>query len=176
MFIWLGLETEESLKYLNDKVSKIEDKYEFKTRNSIFPFHISLKMSFDVSDSIYLKVINDLKEVLKRHKSTTVIVKGIERNENIVWIRYLNNDSLDNMHKDICEYLKNEYGITLHEYDLDFIFHTTLFMDDDKDKITGAYELIKDEALPSEIKLSRVLFGVTKDMSLGLKIIDSLDL
>ena len=37
-------------------------------------------------------------------------------------------------------------------------------------------ELIKEEDLPSEIKLSRVLFGVTKDMSLGLTLIDSLDL
>jgi hypothetical protein len=55
--------------------------------------------------------------------------------------------------------LKDKYGIPLHEYDLDFIFHTTLFMDGDKEKINAAHTLLGDLNLPETLEANTFVIG-----------------
>ena len=52
--------------------------------------------------------------------------------------------------------------IPLHEYDLDFIVHTTLFMDDDKEKINIARQLLGDLNLPETLVANTFVIGTSE--------------
>ena len=55
-----------------------------------------------------------------------------------------NNDQIDRIHLDLVNIIEKQFGIAPHEFDLDYKFHTTLFMSDDVDKNRKAYEIIKN--------------------------------
>ena len=63
--------------------------------------------------------------------------------------------------------LSERFGIGLHEYDLDFLFHTTLFMDSDAEKVRRGYEAIKNIPLPSVLRANRFLIGSSPEGKLG---------
>ena len=88
-------------------------------------------------------------------------IKGIEKHENIMWIRMYSNDELEELATSLNMMLKEKYGIPLHEYDLDFIFHTTLFMDDDAEKINAAHHLLGDLVLPEILIANRFVIGTS---------------
>ena len=68
--------------------------------------------------------------------------------------------------------LNEEYNIPYHEYDLEFIFHTTIFMNDDKSLIKKGYDILKDEELPEEIFVNKCLIGTSEDgLSCTFKVI-----
>ena len=64
----------------------------------------------------------------------------------------------------------------MHEYDLDFKFHTTLFMDDDIQKVCQAYNLIENITLPNYFLINKFLIGQSDDGKLGsYKIINNVE-
>ena len=72
------------------------------------------------------------------------------------------NNILDNIHIDLNSMLLEKYNIGLHEYDLDFLFHTTLFMDNDEEKIKKAYERIKDITIPKAMLINKYIIGISE--------------
>ena len=50
-----------------------------------------------------------------------------------------------------------------HEFDRNFIFHSTVIMDGDKEKLDALYEKIKDIPYPEEVKINTFLVGHTYD-------------
>ena len=60
-----------------------------------------------------------------------------------------------------------KYNIPLHEYDLDYKFHTTLFMDDDWEKVKQAYRKIRHMKLPARLTAERFVIGVSASGALG---------
>ena len=160
MNIWFGIDVDNYYKDVKKKVQKIEKDLNI-TLGMILPYHISLKMSFNVSDSIKDDVIDTLINYFKCLATFVVETKGIEKHDNIIWVRMKKSDILNNIHIDLNSLLLEKYSISLHEYDLDFLFHTTLFMDDDKDKISNAFKLIKDIEVPKEMTIDKYLIGVS---------------
>lgn len=55
--------------------------------------------------------------------------------------------------------LYEKYNIKYHKFDLDFIYHTTIFIDDNLDKINEAYNIIKSELLPNELCVNKFIIG-----------------
>ena len=160
MNIWFGISVDNYYKDVKEKVQKIEKDLDF-SLGMVLPYHISLKMSFNVCDDIKDDVINTLINYFKCLVPFTVETKEIEKHDNIIWVRMKKSDILNNIHIDLNNMLLEKYSISLHEYDLDFLFHTTLFMDDDKDKISKAYALIKDVTIPKEMTIDNYLIGVS---------------
>ena len=60
--------------------------------------------------------------------------KNIGVNNNIIWTLFEENKVLYTIHEELDEKLIT-YGINRHEFDRNFIFHSTLFMDDNVDRI-----------------------------------------
>ena len=65
------------------------------------------------------------------------------------------------MHDQLNVLMQDRFGIALHPYDSDFIFHTTLFMDQDNDKLAHAYEMVRSIPLPTTLRVSRCLIGMS---------------
>ena len=167
MYIWIGIDCEKGLESIRDDVKRVDDIIQFDHSMFSLPYHISLKITFEADKIKYKLIKKDVIKYFKTKSSFDIDVKGIEKHDNIVWLRMINNDIIDNIHQDINNLLKDKYDISLHEYDLDFIFHTTLYMNDDIDKISKAYDLIKDIKVPSKLHLDTFLIGKSTGGNLG---------
>lgn len=167
MYIWVGVEVESQIAEIKKSAFEIEKKIGFENSNFTLPMHISLKISFPVNDSVANAVIYDIERLYRLVTPFEIGVDRIECYENISWIRYKQNDKIDEIHDRLNAMLFEKYGVGLHEYDCDYKFHTTLFMENNEEKIRSAYEMIKNVYLPQKISVNKLLVGVSESGKLG---------
>lgn len=167
MYIWVGVEVESQIAEIKKSAFEIEKKIGFENSNFTLPMHISLKISFPVNDSVANDVIYDIEQLYYGITPFEIDVDRIECYENISWIRYKQNDKIDEIHDRLNAMLFEKYGVGLHEYDCDYKFHTTLFMENNEEKIRMAYEMIKNVYLPKMISVNKLLIGVSESGKLG---------
>ncbi len=167
MHIFLGIDVDDSLAKIRREAELIDKSIGFKNSCFTLPLHISLKTSFRVDDSIFDNVIEDVVNYYLSIKPFKIEICKLEMYDNIIWVRMRRNKELDIAHDDLNKMLLDKYNICLHEYDLDYKYHTTLFMDNDTNKIKKAYALSDKMELPSEIIVNRLIIGVSEVGELG---------
>jgi len=167
MYIWLGINVDDQLCDLRSKAIEVERKLGMKNSCYTLPMHISLKISFPVSDELFDSIVNDVERIYSSHQTFDIDVKGIENENVIVWIRMKENEKLNAMHDELNELLLKKYGVPLHEYDMDYKFHTTLFMDNDTDKLSEAYDKVKNEPIPDMLRVNSFVIGTSPSGALG---------
>ena len=161
MFVWVGINVEDQLKEVRRAVDGVFEKIDLSNVTCQLPLHISLKISFEIENSMFNNVLNDIVAIYTETTPFDIAVKGIEKHENIEWIRMHSNGSIEALATKLNTMLRDKYGIPLHEYDLDFIFHTTLFMDDDADKINAAHNLLGNLELPKTLVANTFVIGTS---------------
>jgi 2'-5' RNA ligase len=159
MFVWVGINVEEQLKETRMAVDGVFERIDISNVTCQLPLHISLKISFEIKNEVFDSVLNDIIDIYNAQKPFEIKVKGIEKHENIMWIRMYSNEDLEVLATSLNVMLRDKYGVPLHEYDLDFIFHTTLFMDDDAEKINAAHNLLGDLPLPKTLTANTFVIG-----------------
>ena len=162
MFVWVGINIEEQLKETRRAVDGVFEKIDISNVTCQLPLHISLKISFEIENELFDSVLNDIVSIYREQKPFEIEIKGIEKHENIMWIRMYSNEDLEALATSLNIMLKEKYNIPLHEYDLDFIFHTTLFMDDDAEKINAAHTLLGNLALPKNLIANTFVIGTSE--------------
>lgn len=162
MFVWVGINVEEQLRETRMAVDGVFEKIDISNVTCQLPLHISLKISFEIENELFNSVLNDIASIYEAQKPFKIDVKGIEKHENIMWIRMYSNAEIEALATALNMMLKEKYDIPLHEYDLDFIFHTTLFMDDDKEKINIAHQLLGDLNLPEALVANTFVIGTSE--------------
>ncbi len=167
MYLWLGINVDQQLSEVKERVKDIEQKLNFSHSNFTLPFHISLKMSFPIEDNCFEMITNDIQKIYQNIHPFNVEVQGIEYKDTICWIKMKENKNLDEIHDLLNEFLLKKYSIPLHEYDLDYQFHTTLFMDDDSAKVKQAYQFIKDAHVEKVLKINKMIIGGSMSGTLG---------
>ena len=159
MFVWVGINVEEQLKEVRNAVDSVFEKIDISNVTCQLPLHISLKISFEIDNSLFENVLRDITDIYSAQNPFEIKVKGIEKHDNIEWIRMCSNESLEALATRLNMMLKEKHSIPLHEYDLDFIFHTTLFMDDDTNKINAAHNLLGGVELPEILVANTFVIG-----------------
>ena len=159
MFVWVGINIEEQLKETRRAVDGVFEKIDISNVTCQLPLHISLKISFEIENELFDSVLNDIVSIYREQKPFEIEIKGIEKHEKIMWIRMYSNSEIEALATSLNIMLKEKYNIPLHEYDLDFIFHTTLFMDDDAEKINSAHQLLGDFNLPQTLVANKFVVG-----------------
>ena len=167
MYIWVGVEVESQIAEIKKFAFEIEKKIGFENSNFTLPMHISLKISFPVPDAVAENVMKDIEKLYHSVTPFEIAVDKIECYENISWIRYKQNDKIDEIHDRLNAMLFEKYGVGLHEYDCDYKFHTTLFMENNEDKIRAAYEKVRNTYLPKKISVNKLLIGASDSGRLG---------
>ena len=162
MFVWVGINIEEQLKETRRAVDGVFEKIDISNVTCQLPLHISLKISFNIENELFESVLNDIVSIYREQKPFEIEIKGIEKHENIMWIRMYSNSEIEELATKLNLMLKEKYNIPLHEYDLDFIFHTTLFMDDDAEKINAADTLLGDLDLPKNLIANTFVIGTSE--------------
>jgi 2'-5' RNA ligase len=146
------------------KVVKLNKKFGFTEIASHLPQHISLKISFECEN--HVEVMNDLeKEVLSKYSNFNVKTKLMEVNPGIIWILYDKNEMLEKLHNDIVEFLESKYKIVPHEFDKNFIFHTTLIHDETASisKLRELKDQLEKSFEPKVLNVSEIIFGASED-------------
>ena len=172
MYIWAAIDIEQQLVKQKEIVKNIEKEIHFVQSNvSLLPLHVSLKISSKVQDSDEENLRKDIEVLYRNIRPFEIEVDKIEINETIVWIKMKENDNLRHLHDELCTiYLK--YGIELHEFDKCFAYHSTLFLDSDKEKISDAFEQIRDIKLPKILIANRFIIGSSPEGKIGTYSVD----
>ena len=173
MFLWVALKLNES--FANDirnKVKAINQKYNLDEKALELPAHISLKISFDILNNDKQLLIDKMVTLIKSYLPLKVTTNKIERNGNIIWISIKENNKLQQIHNKLDLLLLN-YGISKHEFDDNFMFHSTLFIDENEEKIKEMYDVIKDVDVSDNIKVDSIIMGESED---GINFIPILDI
>lgn len=167
MYIWVGIDVDRQLSRVRERAEAIETESGFGTSCYTLPMHISLKMSFCVSEDTAGTVIEELERYFAAQRPFTVRVRGLENEGPIVWIRMERSAELDALHDELNDMLLSRYGVALHEYDTDYKYHTTLFMDGDGRKLREACERMRNLQLPETLMASRFVIGTSESGALG---------
>ena len=162
MYIWVGIDVDSQLREIEALSLKAREEIGCAPPDFTLPLHVSLKISFEVPDREAERAVCDIENIYRESDAFIMKVSGIEYCEVITWIAIERNRSLDALHDRLNTFLKGKYGVPLHEYDTDYKYHSTLFMDDDREKVRKVYEKIKDEPLPRELRADRFLIGRSK--------------
>ena len=172
MYIWTGIDVDDQLPGLRQRIGELEERLDISNSNLTLPVHISLKMSFPVEEENVPAVREALEVFLNSLPPFDIPVRGVEYHETIAWIRMRENETLNRIHDELNTLLQERFGVGLHEYDRDFLFHTTLFMDADAEKVRQGYEAIKNTPLPAVLRAERFLIGSSPAGELGTYQID----
>ncbi len=167
MYIFLGIDVDNEFAEIKKKANIIDKNIGFKNSCFTLPMHISLKTSFKIDSSNFDSVIEEVMNYYSSIRPFKIDIYRLEMYDNIVWIRMCRNRELDKVHDDINRILLEKHNIRLHEYDLDYKYHTTLFMDDNTHSIKEAYNMISKTDLPQSIIANQFIIGVSKTGELG---------
>ena len=167
MDVWVGIDMDSQYGSVKEVTKSVEKEVGVENSNFTLPMHVSLKISFWVEERDFRAVEDVITAIYDRTEPFEIAVKGIELHDNICWIRMEESPRLNALSEELNYTLRDRFGVPLHEYDLDFKFHTTLFMDDDVEKVAKAYEKVKDISVPNKLMASRFVIGTSESGDLG---------
>ena len=167
MYIWVGIDIDDQLSEIKQKTMIAEKEIGFENSNFTLPLHVSLKISFNINEKKVSDVMRDIEAIYEKIPSFDIEVSGIELCENICWIMMKRNAALDSLHDELNSMLLEKYGVPLHEYDTDYKFHTTLFMDGDREKVAKGYDAVRLCGIPERVIASRFVIGQSDTGKLG---------
>ncbi|MBQ4424307.1 MAG: 2'-5' RNA ligase family protein [Lachnospiraceae bacterium] len=162
MIIWTGIEVDRQLQALKESAAETEKKLAPAHSIRTLPFHISLKMSFPAAPEQVEAITQALRDYYSGIEAFEIPVSRIEYYGTILWVRMAGCPGLERMKDEINAMLKDRFGIGMHEYDSDYIFHTTLFMDDEAEKVYRAWEMMNDKPLPEKLRTESFLIGYSE--------------
>lgn len=162
MYLWTALYIEDNLEEVRDRAITIGEQTGVKCPVNFLPLHVSLKISFRIDDSKQEKCLKLIKDYLSTVGPFSMEVKGYEHVHGVIWIRMNENERLAEIHSHLDELVSREFGVEPDALDLEFIYHCTLFFDEDS-KLDKAMELISAVPLPSKIYARDFLIGASQD-------------
>lgn len=167
MYIWLGADVDSQLEEIKELTKKTEKALGIVHSTLTLPLHISLKISFCVDDRIADAVIDSIIKIYETIRPFHIRTKKIEHRGKLVWIRMKKSSKLDSIHNRLDRALKEKHGVELHDFDHHYLFHTTLFMCEDKVQSGAAYEVVKKALIQKKLRIDRLVIGTSPDGAVG---------
>ena len=161
MYVWTALYIEDELEEVRDRAIGIGEEMGVKCPLTILPLHISLKISFQIEDSRLDECVSVLCNYFSSLGPFSVEVEGYEHSQGVVWIRMKENARLAEIHAHLDNLMMSQFGAEPHEFDLSFIYHATVFFDEDS-KLKPAFEAMKTVPLPGKIHARDFLVGTSE--------------
>lgn len=160
MLVLSAILIENQLKELREQALKIGQQMGVKCPLSVLPMHVSLKKGIDIGQESLDSCVDAICAIYSKIEPFSVEVEGLELEGGIVWLRLKENQKLTDLHAALVELGKNRFGSEPDGMDLDFKFHSTLFMDSEKD-LSLAFEELSKVKLPQKITVRNFLIGTS---------------
>ena len=162
MYVWIGCDINPKFSEFREKIKELNAEICASETALSFPQQISLKITFEMEEEIAKHCIKDIIELLKGQKSFIAKMQQMELKDGIIWIRVEENEQFKALHDELDQ-IAISYAVKQHEFDKNFIFHSTVIMDEDKEKLSALYEKIKDIPYPEELKINTFIVGHSYD-------------
>ena len=162
MFIWVGCDISPKFVEFREQVKECNADIGASETSLGFPQHVSLKITFEMEDEIAKHCMKDIIELLKSVKPFIAKAKEMELHDGIIWIRMEENEQFKYLHEELDQ-IAISYAVKQHEFDKNYIFHSTVIMDEDSEKLEKLYEKIKDIPYPEELKINTFIVGHSLD-------------
>ena len=163
-YIWIGcLLPEEFQKDLRWLCGEYNRELGLSTVAFDMPQHISLKISFQVEPERAEPVTEYLTQRLSRESPFWVRLGRVEQLQNILWLPVEENPVLGRLHDMLDRELWERFGIPQHEFDKCYRFHSTLYMDDNVEKVSQMADFLKDYIPEGPLKVEAFLTDITLD-------------
>ena len=159
MYIWVAIDVNEQVCELREITEHYVKDLGLYSPTLTLPFHISLKISFNIPDDRINEVVRDIVELCKSLNPFSISVKEIEQNGSIVWITMQKSNELEYIHNKLDEMLLKKHGVVQHIFDKAFIFHTSLLMMDDEKQAHQAFDKIKSISIPKTLVAKKIIIG-----------------
>ncbi|MBO6049668.1 MAG: 2'-5' RNA ligase family protein [Spirochaetales bacterium] len=160
MLVLSAILIENQLKELREQALKIGQQMGVKCPLSVLPMHVSLKKGIDINQEDLDSCVDAICAIYSKIEPFSVEVEGLELSGGIVWLRLKENQKLTDLHSALVELGKTQFGSQPDEMDLDFKYHSTLFMDSEKD-LSSAFEALRKVKLPQKITVRNFLIGTS---------------
>ena len=167
MYVWIACDLSEAL--ADTRAACIEYNKALGLSEVAFslPQHLSLKISFEVPDNKVNHVIDAVSRLLSLAPRFEVDGPTPNIFGSILWLRFTENKMLKKLHDTLDRMLKEEFGIPQHEFDLDFKYHSTLFIDGNISKLQIMYRKLISLTVPKKIVIDKFLVGTSKSGKMG---------
>lgn len=173
MYIWVAIDVSEQVTALREKAEKYIRDHGAASPTLTLPFHISLKISFQISEDVYCDVVRDIRDLCGTLQPFEIPVGSIERNGSIIWLTMKDCAELERIHASLDKLLLEKHGVAQHEFDKEFIFHTSILIMDDEELLCGALDALADADVPSVLRAEKIIIGSSADGKAGTYCVDS---
>ena len=158
MYIWVAVDVDEQVMGLREYAEGYVKEHGLSSPTLSLPFHISLKISFEIPDEKRVEVKRDIRDLFKSQEPFTIPVGAVEKNASILWLTIGDSPELASIHKRLNELMLEKYGVAEHEFDKDFIFHTSILILSEE-HLCRAKDAVKSVNIPSELVARKVIIG-----------------
>ena len=166
MYVWIGCKLPESFETeIRSLCLEGNKKLELDTVAFSLPQHISLKISFETA--AHEAVLEALTAFLSTQQPFSVRIEDPAQNGNILWLPAEENSVLRQLHDRLDTLLQDRFDIPQHPFDKAFLFHSTLFIDNRKEKIVKMLALLKDHPVARILMVDTFLLGVSETGKAG---------
>lgn len=163
MLIWVGCDINPKFIEYREKVKEFNAELKLSETAFNFPQHISLKISFEMDEALAKHCIKDIVELLKEAKPFTAKTQQLElRDEGIIWIKMEENEQFKFLHDELDQ-IAISYAVKQHPLDKQYIYHSTVIMDEDRQKLEAMFEKLQSLPYPEELKINTFLVGHSDD-------------
>ena len=139
MYIWIGCALPEPFEEeVRKQCLEYNRELGLDTVAFLLPQHISLKISFPTDRPE--AVLDAVEAMLKQEREFYVNLKEPELEGKILWLPVEENPRLRMLHDKLDALLQEQFAIGQHPFDKGFLFHSTLFLDEDRKKLAAMKE------------------------------------
>ena len=167
MYIWIACDVSDSLCYVREFCRNYNKELGLDEVAFSLPQHISLKISFAVTDSDVDSVIKTVSDYLGTFTPFSLERPTPEQSGDILWLRFDDCDMLTKLHRDLDTILLQQHGVGQHKFDLEFKFHSTLFIDDNDEAMAEMQSAVSSLDIPDVVTVDRFIIGTSKSGKAG---------
>jgi len=161
MYIWFAVDVDEQAYEIRANAENYAKKMTLYSPTLTLPFHISLKISFQVPDDKVDEIIVCLENYFSTISPFEIKVREIEKSGNIIWLVMEENEILNCIHNDLDKILLDKFGVIQHKFDKTFIFHISILIFDNKKQADGAFAELKNTDLPKIFDAKKIVIGTS---------------
>ena len=162
MYIWVGCKLPEDFeRKIRPLCLELNKSLGLNTAAFSLPQHVSLKISFQ--SERYKEILDYLEAFLSRQSPFCVRIQGAAQEGNILWLPVAENETLRRLHDQLDTELEQHFSIPQHPFDKCFLFHSTLFMDDDTEKLSQMCRRLEKLPTEQDLQVDTFLLGLSEN-------------
>ena len=162
MLVLPAILIENQLKELREHALKIGEQMGISCPLKTLPMHVSLKKGIEIDIERLDPCVDAICALYSEVGPFPVEIDGLELSDGIVWLRLKENPKLTDLHTALVDMGRNVFGIEPDDLDYVFKYHSTIFMDKEKD-LKPAFEKLKELPLPQKITVRHFMIGTSEN-------------